>query len=185
MTDAWRAWAAGDEQALQALDVLLRGLLAELLRYVRKNRGPILDSEGVVNEAYVRLLTKAKDAGYANIRNRSDLRGKLYQTVKFVLSEEKRRYSTLTRAGTVQLGDGLLMNILANEQSWDPGEDFLTKLQDAVRPVHKEAMKILEGLLNGLSSKEIAEELGMGLRNVQRIIREMRDAADKLYQVEL
>jgi DNA-directed RNA polymerase specialized sigma24 family protein len=181
MTDAWRAWVAGDKQAFQDLDVLLRGLLAELLRYVRKHRGPNLDSEGVVNEAFVRLLSKANEAGYANIRNRSDLRGKLFQTVKFVLSEEKRRRSNV---GTVQLSDEHLMNILVKEPAWDPGEDFLTKLQDAMRPIHKDAMKILEGLFNGLSSEQIADELEMGRRNVQRIIREMRNAADQVYRAE-
>ena len=42
-------------------------------------------------------------------------------------------------------------------------------------------MSILERRLEGLTPKEIADELGMGVRNVQRIIRLMKDAVDGLY----
>ena len=104
--------------------------------------------------------------------------GKLYVIVKYVLHDEKRRYSTKGRGGGHEIHDIDLIKELAAKSIEDPGEDLLEMITKKLRGVHKDAMSILERRLEGLTPKEIADELGMGVRNVQRIIRLMRDAVD-------
>ena len=74
---------------------------------------------------------------------------------------------------------------LASKPLPDPGEDFLEELKERLREVHEGAMMILELLLDGWSSLEIAQKLGLGLRNVQRIIARMRKASDELFASRL
>jgi DNA-directed RNA polymerase specialized sigma24 family protein len=182
VTNAWEQWKAGDVDAQYDLTVLLRGLMIELLRYVQSNRGAkfqaVIDSHAVLNDALCRLLTKAHAGGFADIRNRSDLRGKLYIVVKYVLRDEKRRYSTRGRSDGAEVHDMELLKDLASRSVPDPGEGLLEELREKLRGVHKDAMNILERRLEGLTPAEIAAELGMGVRNVQRIIRLMKDAVD-------
>jgi len=185
VTNAWELWKAGNADAQFNLTFLLRGLMIELLRYVQRHRGAkfqaVIDSNAVLNDALCRLLTKAQDGKFADIRNRSDLRGKLYVIVRYVLRDEKRRYSTLRRSADDELHDGELIKQLADERTPDPGEDLLEELRKKLRPVHEDAMSILERRLEGLTSAEIAAELGMGERNVQRITRLMKDVVDGLF----
>ena len=131
VTNAWERWIAGDADAQFDLMDLLRGLMVELFRYVQKNRGAkfqaVIDSEGVLNEALGRLLIKAQAGEIADIRNRSDLRGKLYVVVKYVLSDEKGAYSTSRRDGG-EFHNIELIKKLAGKSTADPGEDFLEEI---------------------------------------------------------
>ena len=185
VTNAWEHWKNGNEDAQFDLTYLLRGFMLELLRYVQKNRGAkfqaVIDSHGVLNEALRRLLTKAREGQFADIRNRSDLRGKLCVIVKYVLRDEKKRNSTVRRGHGAEVHDMELIKELAAPPIQGPGENFLEEITEKLRGVHKEAMRILERRLEGLTPAEIAAELGMGVRNVQRIMRQMKDAVDGLF----
>ena len=185
VTNAWNRWKAGDSGAQFELTYLLRGLMVELLRYVQTHRGAkfqaVIDSQAVLNDALCRLMTKAQQGRFADIRNRSDLRGKLYIIVKYVLRDEQRRYSAQRRSNPGELHDFELLQELADGRAPDPGENLLEEIKEKLRPIHKEAMNILERRLQGLTPAEIAAELGMGERNVQRIIRLMKDAVDGLF----
>ncbi len=109
------------------------------------------------------------------------MRGKLYVIVKYVLRDEKRRYSTRRRRDGREIHDIDLIKELADKPNQDTREDLLEMIAERLRGIHKDAMSILERRLEGLTPKEIADELGMGVRNVQRIIRLMKDAVDGLF----
>ena len=165
--------------------LLLCEFLNEQIRWVRKNRGTrfqsIIDSHAVVNEGLNRLLTKLENGGFTDIRNRSDLRGKLVVIIRYVLLDARRLYSNGCRDRHREVHDDELLHQLASQPLPDPGEDFLEELKEKLREVHESAMMILELLLDGWTSLEIAQKLGLGLRNVQRIIARMRKASDELF----
>jgi DNA-directed RNA polymerase specialized sigma24 family protein len=189
VTNALYGCREGDPNAQFALASLLCEFLNEQIRWVRKNRGTrfqsIIDSHAVVNEGLNRLLTKLENGGFTDIRNRSDLRGKLVVIIRYVLLDARRLYSNGCRDRQREVHDDELLHQLASKPLPDPGEDFLEELKESLREVHEGAMMILELLLDGWTSLEIAQKLGLGLRNVQRIIARMRKACDELFASRL
>jgi DNA-directed RNA polymerase specialized sigma24 family protein len=99
--------------------------------------------------------------------------------------DARRLYSTGCRDRNREVHDDELLRQLSAEPLLDPGEDFLEELKVKLREVHERAMMILELLLDGWTSLEIAPKLGLGLRNVQRIIARMRKASDELFASRL
>jgi DNA-directed RNA polymerase specialized sigma24 family protein len=189
VTDAIAGCREGDPNAQFALANLLCEFLNEQIRWVRRNRGTrfrsIIDSHAVVNEGLNRLLTKLKNGGFTEIRNRSDLRGKLVVIIRYVLLDARRLHSTGCRDRNREVHEDELLRQLSAGPQLDPGEDFLEELKLKLREVHERAMMILELLLDGWTSLEIAPKLGLGLRNVQRIIARMRKASDELFASHL
>ena len=60
-------------------------------------------------------------------------------------------------------------------EAWANLGQFAEWLVDTVREEHENAMEILERSLDGLTNTDIAGELGMGVRNVQKVKQRMLD----------
>jgi DNA-directed RNA polymerase specialized sigma24 family protein len=195
VTDALLRWKAGDEAAQFDLKRGLHQLELELIRHVRRNRGGRLaariDSQAIVNKALCGLLMGARADAFPELRDRANVRKLLFDMVSKALRQEIRDNKRVRRQPDREMHDESMMEHLPCPATYDAfapssddgaaqpslvAEEFLEYLRRRVRPIHEKAMDIVELLLEGWSSGEIARNLDMGQRNVQNIIKKMRDA---------
>jgi len=195
VTEALLRWKAGDDNAQFDLQPRLQGLVLDLIRYVRRNRdhglAAVIESEGIVNKALCSFLIGARMDAFPDLRGRENVRKLLFDMVEKALRQEIRHKKRQCRNSGREIHDETVLEHLpavptddAFAPTCDEGaaelrlaaREFLESLQKTVRPVHEKAMDILERLLEGWSSGEIARNLDMGQRNVQKIIKSMRDA---------
>ena len=182
ITQLLHAWREGDEAAGFDLDRLLR---AELLAVVRRRRSPqlraLIDSEGVVNAAFKSFLSGVLKDEFPAIQGRGDIRRLLSRFAICVLRDQARAETTMKRdvSRAIALDSGVL-NAAADPSQTPPEErcreiEYGEKIREIVRPVHPNAINVLEMTIEGLSKSQIASELNLGVRTVQVIVKGMQD----------
>jgi hypothetical protein len=156
---------AGDGRARGDLEETLRPLLQEMLARLRRYRDTPLqdgiDSAGIV-QAALRLFSAGPSA--AGPGHFPDLK-----SVQFVLDGLVARAlgaGPLDRAGSN--GAGLA--------------GWLEHLHATLRAVHPAAVEMVGLRVEGCQDREIAERLGLGLRLLKRILRDLRAAWDQAQQ---
>lgn len=197
ITQSLENWRRGDATGAHDLD---RRFRAYLLAVVRKRRDsqlrPRIDSEAVVNEAMVQFLAGVREGAFPDLAGRCEIRKLLATIVKRTLIGEARaaradkrdvRQEVALDAASVEgVADPRQESPLeqcVEAEAWANLDQFAEWLVETVRDEHENAMEILERSLDGLTNSDIATELKMGVRNVQkvkqrmleRILRELND----------
>jgi len=195
VTEPLLRWQAGDDSAQFDLQRRLRGLQLELIRFVRRNRdqglATVIESEAIVNKALCSFLMGTRMGGFPDLGGRENVRKLLFDMVGKALRHEIRHNQRGRRDSGREIHDPAVLEQLpavSTNDAFAPScdeealelrlaaQEFLESLQKRVRLVHERAMDILELLLQGWSSGDIARNLDMGQRNVQKIIKGMSDA---------
>jgi len=182
ITSALERWKQGDHDAQFDLERELRPFLQEMIRLVRQNLDtplkPRIDSHGVVYAAFHSFLTGVAKDEFPALNNHVELKKVLTTLVSRTLRDEidwhrrKRRtpYQEQRQAANSGPSQADPKEIPAPENLHVPSfaiwlEDFLRVMRGA----HPMAIEIVSLSLDGLSNQEIKDELGLGLRTVQKI----------------
>jgi len=165
VTQLLRAWADGDQSALEELTPLVYEELHSLARrhVSRENEGHTLQATALIHEVYLRLV----DFGSVRWQDRAHFFAVCSRLMRRILIDFARSRGSLKRGGNerkLELGEGLIVSpdvpteLLALEEA-------LTKLaQDQPRKSKVVEMRFFGGLTN----KEIAEVLRVSTDTVKR-----------------
>jgi DNA-directed RNA polymerase specialized sigma24 family protein len=188
VTNALHDWERGNPAASQDLDLQFRSYLLALVRG-RRNPGlkGKIDSEGVVNEALKSFLTGVAKHEFPDLSNRQDVKNLLVTLVKRILSDQVKALRTRKRDPEREEGyaAGQHDHLAAKAKALPTAEqiaearEFLEKLPEVVRTVHKKAIQIMTLSLEGLTNNEIADEVDLAPRTVQKIKCDMLAAWEK------
>jgi DNA-directed RNA polymerase specialized sigma24 family protein len=157
---------------------------------VRRKRRPDLkarvDSSQIVNDALKSFLSGVRQHEFPNLQHPENVRQLLSSLVGRLLIDQQRQALRGKRSPEreVASADGRPMH-LADAAQATPADlaaaaEFLEKLWDRLRDVHPKAMELLEFWLEGLPTSEVAARLGLGVRSVQLILKDMEQAARSL-----
>lgn len=159
------AWTRGEESALAELAPLVHGELRRLARaYLRRERdGHTLQTDGLVNEAYVRLVDLKRIAW----RDRTHFFALAARLMRRILVDYARSRKYQKRGGDVQRVPLDLAGDLALEQRGD-----LVALDDALAALghvdSRKAQVVELRYFGGLSVAEVAELLTVSEQTVMR-----------------
>jgi RNA polymerase sigma-70 factor (ECF subfamily) len=166
VTELLRAWADGDDGALERLTPLVEAELRRLARaYMRRERrGHTLQTTALVNEAFLRLT----DARRVRWQDRAHFLGISARLMRRVLVDHARSRGYLKRGGgarRVTLDEGL-------HGSADPAPLDLLALDralEALAAIDARKGRIIElRFFGGLSVEETADLLGVSPDTVKR-----------------
>lgn len=157
-TDLLAAWRAGDQQAFDQLAALVEAELRRLARhYLRGERnGHTLQTTGLVNEAWVRLL----DNGQIHWQNRAHFIAVAATTMRHILVDWARAQRFQKRGGgalQVSLGDAAIFQTT-------PLTDILAihEAMERLAAFNAKAAFVVEWrFFGGFQNKEIAEAMGI------------------------
>jgi RNA polymerase sigma factor (TIGR02999 family) len=166
ITGLLQAWSEGDDAALAELTPLVYAELRKLARgYMRReNRDTTLQTTGLVNECYLRLVDTR--VAWQNRAHFFALSGRLMRRI-LVDFARSRQYAK--RGG----GAPHVMLSSTNEQPSmsEPGRDLLA-LDDALTAlatIDQRKSRIVElRFFGGFSNEDIAEALGVSAKTVMR-----------------
>ena len=171
ITGLLRRWAEGDPDAFDRLVPIVYERLRELAhRRLRRDPGATLDTNGLVHEAYLKLV----DAPRADLRHRGDFLALASRVMRNVLVDHARARRAAKRGG------GRAPLVLVDEAAWLPDADLeaVVALDDALRRLEAldgRQCRILEQrYFGGLSLEETADALGVSLATVKRELRSAR-----------
>ena len=164
VTEMLVRWRAGDQAALEALIPLVYKELREIARrhLWRERPGHTLQSAGLVNEAYLRLL----DQRPFDTENRAHFLAVASRLMRQILVDHARSYGAAKRGADqrVELDTSLILPQVrsADVVALDDALKGLTKLDE-------QQGRIVElKFFGGLASEEIAEVLGISVSTVKR-----------------
>lgn len=157
-------WKAGDQEALEVLIPMIYEELRSIARHhlQRERPGHTLQSAGLVNEAYLRLL----DQRPFDTENRAHFLAVASRLMRQILVDHARTHGAAKRGADrrVELDVSL---ILPQEKSTD-----IVALDDALHGLAKldeQQCRIVElKFFGGLATEEIAEVLGVSASTVKR-----------------
>jgi RNA polymerase sigma-70 factor, ECF subfamily len=165
VTELLAAWRAGERSALDQLVPLVEAELRQLARrYLRRERpGHVLQTTGLVNEAFVRLLNW-QDVSW---QNRAHFIAMAARLMRNILVDIARRRAKGADGHSVRIVDIAAAGPMANERARD-----LVALDDALRGLAERDLRkaqIVElRFFGGLNLEEIAEVLGVAPITVSR-----------------
>ena len=165
ITALLRAWSQGDRVALESLipivDRELRRVAKRCLQ--AKRRDPILDTAGLVNEAYLRLI----DANQVNWQDRAHFFAVCAKIMRRILVDQARARQTAKRGG----GRPLISLDEALAVAPEPASD-LVAIDDALEALAKvdgRKGRVVElRFFGGLNIEETAEVLKVSPDTVRR-----------------
>jgi RNA polymerase sigma factor (TIGR02999 family) len=165
ITALLRAWSQGDRGALESLipivDRELRGVAKRCLE--ARCHDPILDTAGLVNEAYLRLI----DANQASWRDRAHFFAVCAKIMRRILVDQARARQTAKRGG----GRPLISLDEALAVAPEPASD-LVAIDDALEALAKvdgRKGRVVElRFFGGLNIQETAEVLKVSPDTVRR-----------------
>jgi DNA-directed RNA polymerase specialized sigma24 family protein len=188
ITAALERWRGGDLAAQFDLERALLPYLRELIELVRRQLDDPLrariDSHAVVNDALKSFLSGVPKGEFPALSNHEEVRRLLRAIVLRALKDEVRFHRRQRRNPYRERGGAEALAALPDRKERATAADalagehaaWLEKFLAVVRPVHRKAIEIVKLRLEGRSKVEIKEELGLGLRTVQEIIKKVRQA---------
>lgn len=165
VTELLAAHRAGDEKALDrafvfVYDDLKRAASAQL----RRNSTPTLNTTGLVNEAYLRLVESTRTAP----TDRAHFLALAARAMRYIIIDYARRRSAAKRGGGVyhlRLDDDVEVAVESQAQQ-------LLVLDEAIRSlseIDERLVRIVEcRFFTGMTESETAEALEMSLSTVKR-----------------
>jgi RNA polymerase sigma-70 factor (ECF subfamily) len=159
------AWRAGEPSALDQLVPLVDAELRQLAhRYLRRERpGHMLQTTGLVNEAFVRLLNW-EEVGW---QNRAHFIAMAARLMRNILVDIARRRAKGADGRSIRIVDIAAANHVAQERSRD-----VIALDDALRGLAehdgRKAQIVELRFFGGLNLEEIAEVIGVAPITVSR-----------------
>ena len=165
VTDLLQAWRHGDQQARDALLVLVhRELRRQAAGYLRRERRDhTLQPTALVHEAYLRLVGQA----HVPWQNRAQFYGLAAQMMRRILVDHARRHRAAKRPGAavqVTLDDGM--------QRIEPRSaellDLDAALSDLMAHDPRRGQIVEMRYFGGLSEQEVADMLGVSRQTVTR-----------------
>jgi RNA polymerase sigma factor (sigma-70 family) len=190
ITRAVRRWSEGDADAPRDLESLLEPFLLQLLRQIRRRiTRPLqarIDSQAIVNAALNSFLTGVRKQEFPLLKNRQDVKKVLTLLVRRTLTDEVRRHTRAKRDPSLEVRDatGLPQNVTAPS---DPDAallagDLTVWLQEKLASLHIEdetTIRIVELRLEGLPNADIADQLGLSLGQLRKVLRQLRQRWDE------
>jgi RNA polymerase sigma-70 factor (ECF subfamily) len=171
-----RRWSEGSDEALEQLAFRVAGELRRLARhYLRsEQKGHLLESNALVNEAWLRLIGWRNDAW----QNREHFFGMAAQMMRRVLVDEARKRNYAKRGG-----DTFRVSLSEVNQPVIWRAEELIALDEALERLAKfdqrKAQIVEMRYFSGLDQKAISAVLQISTRQVQR---ELRLAQSWLYR---
>lgn len=192
ITHAVERWRRGDAAAQFDLERWLHPFLLHLIHLVRRRVDTPLqariDSEGVVYAALNSFLTGVRKDEFPVLENRDDIKKILTTLVRRTLSDEVRWNNRERRSPTreVASADGQPRDAAVPETAAlaDDLAAWLEKLVAVLRQHDERAIEIVRLSLEGLSNVDIAGQLGLGLRRVQLLKKQMCEHWDEVTRQE-
>ena len=165
VTQLLKAWAQGDEEALEQLAPLVEHELHHLARkYIRKERaGQPLQTTELINEVYLRLI----DADHVSWQDRAHFFAVSARMMRRILTDFARSRSYLKRGGrAVQV---MWDEALAAAPQPDPDIVSLDEALDELALLDQRKAQVVElRFFGGLSVEETAEVLKVSEQTVMR-----------------
>jgi len=178
----------GELDAQFPLVSMLQPFLDLLLSLVRRRRGAALqariDSQAVVNDALNSFLTGVPKHEFPLLENREQVKKVLTTLVLTTLSDEVRKHRRQKRTPVrEQASAGGRPEDLPDPKTIGPVADtlradlapWLEEVVEELRSEHERAIDIIELSYQGLSNNDIARKVGLGVRRVQLLKRQMYD----------
>lgn len=165
VTELLRAWSDGDKAALdQLIPVVYDELRRQASRYLRRERpGHTLQTTGLVNEAYLRLVDQKK----VRWQNRAHFFGIAAQLMRRILVDHARTKHRAKRGGSalrISINDAV---VKTKQRDLD-----LVALDEALNHLAKldpQQSRVVElRFFSGLNVEETAEVLGISPATVKR-----------------
>jgi DNA-directed RNA polymerase specialized sigma24 family protein len=186
ITGAIHGLKQGNPEAQVDLERKLQPFLLELIALVRRHRDrPLqarIDSEGVVYHALHSFLTGVARDEFPVLESRVDVKKILTTLVRRTLCDEVRWHKRGVRTPDREhpSPDGQPRH-LADPRDVRPEADALVpdvtawmeNVLAVLRPVHEKAIEIVELSFKGLSNSDIARQVGLGVRRVQVLKKDM------------
>lgn len=163
-----RRWSEGSNEALEQLAFRVEGELRRLARhYLRsEQKGHLLESGALVNEAWLRLISWNNDAW----QNREHFFGMAARMMRRVLVDEARKRNYAKRGG-----DAFQVSLSEADQTVIWRAEELIALDEALERLSKfdqRKARIVEmRYFSGLEQKDISGILDISIRQVQRELR--------------
>jgi RNA polymerase sigma factor (sigma-70 family) len=190
ITQALRRLSHGDGNAPGELESLLKPFLLQMLRWIRRRiSGPLqarIDSQALLNAALNSFPTGVRKQEFPLLKNRDDVKKLLREIVRGTLTDEVRRQKRIKRSPDREVRDetGRPQNIAAPA---DPGTallagDLAAWLEEKFASLHIEdetTIRIVELRLEGLPNADIADQLGLSVSQVRKILRLLRERWDE------
>jgi RNA polymerase sigma factor (TIGR02999 family) len=159
------AWSSGDEAALQELMPLVYDELRKLAHhYIRRERpGHTLQTSGLVNEAYLRLVDQTK----IQWQSRKHFYGIAARLMRQILVDYARKQSYAKRGGDAQRVELDEKLIISKDRAADivDLDDALKKLAE-IDPRQSQIVELR--FFGGLSVEETAEVLSISVSTLMR-----------------
>ena len=159
-------WNGGDEAALSELVPIVETELRRLARgYLRRERAEhTLQTTALVNEAYLRLIA----APSRSWKNRAHFVGMAARVMRQVLVDHARKRSRHKRGGS--------MLLLVHDEGRDAGREHdvieYLAVHDALSELAeldpRQSRLVELKVFGGLTNKEVAEVMGIGLTTLKR-----------------
>lgn len=186
ITNAVQRWKNGEANAQIDLEQMLQPFLLDLIGLVRRHREkplqPRIDSEGVVYHALHSFLTGVAKDEFPQLESRVEVKKVLTTLVRRTLCDQVRWHKRQARTPDREQPspDGRPQHLADSTEQRPPADGavpdlaaWLEKLFAVLRPVHPRAIEIVELSLKGLSNNDIAQQVGLGVRRVQVLKRDM------------
>ena len=178
----------GDEEAAR---LLWQEYFDKLVAVARKKLGSapsrIADEEDVVISVFRCLCDGAGRGQYPNVKKRDDLWRLLVAITTNKVIDERRRATSQKRGGGQVRGDSVLRELAENGDlqgfdqliGEDPTPDFLAMLADEYQRLMdllpKDTLRLVAlRKMEGYKNEEIAQELGLARRSIQRKLERIR-----------
>ncbi len=191
LRDAKDSWPDGDRPAQLDLEEQFRPLLEEILTHAHRSRDTPLrfgiDSDGIVNAALKSFLTEQAVEEAVSSQDWETAKAVFDALLKRALLDERERQAESNRSPIIEQShpldnDGNAISrsagVRVNKRAPHPLAAWLERFYTAMRDVHPNAIEIAKLRMENYTSREVAQQLGLGLRLVKRIIEDVRLALE-------
>ncbi len=190
-----RELAAGNTEALGELVIRFDKVMIATARQLTKRyhvRGVAVEAEDVLSQTLLRLLAEASEGRLSSIKNTADFWWRFYNLLRMELSALKQETRALKRGGQGRspaptAGSPAALGQLRRHESEaldelidpTPGPDDLAlaalQVEVMLKPLESPSLRRIARMRQeDYTAQEIADQIGAGVRTVERCLSEIR-----------